>query len=86
MSNYRFSPGIDVEDVLLASFDTKLIMPNEPGDGPGTIRYFQSGDRMLVDPKNGMIEWDPIEPGRVTTSLLSMKLHFWFAKGMIRAI
>lgn len=80
MSMWQFQNPEKVEKVLLDSLGTDYIIPG--GSNDQTV-FFHNGDKMTVDMKTGLMEWEPITPGSFTTSKLAMRLHQWFAKGII---
>lgn len=80
MSMWQFRNPGEVEDVLLNSIGTDYIIPG--GSNDQTV-FFHNGDKLTVDMKTGVAEWEPITPGSITSSKLAMRVHQWFAKGII---
>lgn len=81
MSMWKFNTP-DVETLLMERIDSKFMLPSVP-DQPNLVRLFHNGDKMTVDLETGIMEWEPVEPGALGTSRLSMCLHQWFGKGII---
>lgn len=85
MSLFEFANKENIEDFLLENLGTEYLLLTKPKN-VYTLDYFHNGDRMSVDTKEGIIEWDPINPGEAATSKLNMKIHHWFYKGIIRPL
>ena len=60
MSMWQFQNPEKVEEVLLDSLGTDYIIPG--GSNDQTV-FFHNGDKMTVDMKTGLMEWEPITPG-----------------------
>lgn len=80
---YKFTRPSQLEDTLLESIDTDLLLPESED---GVLAYFHNGDKMTVSLKDGTIDFDSPHPGEMAGSKLSMRLHQWFAKGLVEPI
>ena len=81
MSMWKFQQTETLEDLLLSNLGDELIIP---GGTDEQVIFFHNGDRLTVDLKTGITEWEPIKPGEFGSSRLSMRFHQWFGKGLIR--
>lgn len=77
---YKFKKIDKLEDFLLTNIDADLIIPSHSKD---EVVFFQNGDKMTVNLNTGVLVWEPLSPGEMFTSKLSMRLHQWFASGII---
>lgn len=77
---YRFRNIQGLEDFLLETLDEKFIIPSSNSE---EIVFFHNGDKMTVNTNTGVIDWEPIKPGDMFTSKLSLRFHQWFGKGII---
>ena len=77
---YKFRETNGVEDFLLNSLGIDLVISSSSED---EIVFFQNGDKMTVNTETGELVWEPIYPGEMFTSKLSMRIHQWFSKGII---
>lgn len=82
MSYFRFNTD-DVEDFVLNQLGVDLLIKS---NNPDEIVFFSNGDRMTINPKEKTMDWEPIKPGEMFTSRLSLRLHQWFGKGHISPI
>ncbi len=80
---YKFNNISDVETFLLESLGTDLLLP---GKSNNEAVFFHSGDKLTVDLKSGKFTWEPIEPGNMVTSKLSLRFHQWWGKGVISEV
>lgn len=76
---YKFREANGIEDFLLNSLGVDLIIPSSEPE----IVFFQNGDKMTVNVETGELIWEPIQPGEMFTSKLSLRIHQWFSKGII---
>ena len=76
---YTFREANGIEDFLLNSLGVDLIIPSSEPE----IVFFQNGDKMTVNVETGELIWEPIQPGEMFTSKLSLRIHQWFSKGII---
>ncbi len=84
MYQYQFRNIPDLETFLLEeALGIDLLIPSGATD---ELVFFHNGDRMTVNAKTGMMQWEPLNPGELATSKLSMRVHQWFAKGIIYKI
>lgn len=77
---YKFRETNGIEDFLLNSLGVDLIVPSPSKE---EIVFFQNGDKMTVNTETGELLWEPIHPGEMFTSKLSLRIHQWFSKGII---
>jgi len=77
---WQFRNVDGLEDFLLKNLGADHLLPGSTSD---EAVYFMNGDKMTINLKTGEMIWEPIEPGSMATSRLSMKLHIWFGKGII---
>ena len=83
MTKFKFRNPETVEDTLLTSLDTKLIIPNDHKADPDEVTYFANGDRLTINMRTGEGIYDPVNAGSMCNSRISMKFHQWFGKGII---
>ena len=77
---YKFHNVDKLEDFLLESVGTDMLIPSCEKD---TICFFHNGDKMTINTVTGDMVWEPICPGKMFTSRLSLLFHKWFGKGII---
>lgn len=77
---YKFRNVQDLETFLLDSLGVDLIIPSA---APDEITFFSNGDKMTVNTSIGKLLWEPIKPGDMFTSKLSVRFHSWWGKGII---
>lgn len=77
---YKFKNVNNVEDFLLETLGADLIIPSESKD---EIVFFHNGDKMTVNTITGNMLWEPLKPGGIFTSKLSLRIHQWFSKEII---
>lgn len=82
MSNFIFRNKSNIETILINDLGTNLII-SKSND---IIKFFQNGDNLTVNTKTGEVEYDPICPGTIFTSKISLRINQWFAKGIIKSI
>ncbi len=75
----------DVESFVLEKLGTDLLVPKASPNSDEAV-YFQNGDKMTINLKTGMLLWEPMTPGKMFTSRLSMRLHQWFGKGWLKPL
>lgn len=80
---YKFRDTQGLEDFLLDTLGVEFLIPSS---NPGEVAYFHNGDKMTVNVETGEIDWEPISPGNMFTSRLSLRFHQWFGKGIIETI
>lgn len=81
MANYKFRNMENIEDFLLESLGCEMLLPESTDT---ELKFFHNGDIMTINTKSGTMLWEPISPGSMTTSKLSMRLHQWYGKGIIK--
>lgn len=86
MSAWRFRHPEDVGDLIANDVGASFVLPKSEGADPDVIELFHAGDRMTINAATGEMEFDSVNPGAFATSRLSLKLHQWFAKGVIRPV
>ena len=79
---YQFRNIDNIENFLLDTLGVDLIVPSRP-ESENEIVFFQNGDKMTVNTATGEMMWEPLKPGDMFTSKLSLRLHQWFSKGLI---
>lgn len=84
MSKWIFKDYVDIEDLVFRSLDDKDLLP--PTNDPDVLEYFSNGDRMSVNVKTRELYWEPSIPGVLTTSKLSLRMHQWVGKSLLRHI
>ena len=82
MSKFKFKSTEGLNDFIVNNLGTDLILPESTS--PEVVEFFSNGDRMAINVKSGDIDWDPLNSGSLTTSKLSLRLHQWFSKGLIK--
>lgn len=80
MSEWKFKNTPDVEDFTLNSLGIDLLISAPEDDA---ICFYSNGDMMTIWPKEDKLIWEPLHPGEMSTSKLSLRLHQWFGKGII---
>lgn len=70
----------NIEDFMLSYIGIDLLIPSQ---GPDELTFFHNGDKLTVNTKTGKLLWEPLKPGEMATSKLSMRIHQWFGKGII---
>lgn len=82
MTKFQLDSGRvpNIEDFALEELGDKFIINKGT---PDQVVFFHNGDEMTINLKDGTIIWDPIEPGKITSSRLSHKIHMWLGKGLI---
>lgn len=80
---YQFREVNGIREFLIEWFGEDLIIPSI---SENEISFFQKGDKMTVNTETGVMTWEPLKPGEMFTSKLSLRVHQWFAKGIIRPI
>ena len=84
MANYKFQDRAgDLETFLLENTKMELAIPS---NNSNEIVLFQNGDRMTINLITRVMVWEPIIPGDMFHSHLSLRLHQWFGKGFINPI
>lgn len=80
---YKFRETSGIEDFLLNSLGIDLVIPSFSKE---EIVFFHNGDKMTVNTETGELVWEPVYPGEMFTSKLSMRIHQWFSKGIIVSV
>ena len=80
MSLWRFKSVDSLEDILLESLGTELLLP---ATKPNVATYFHNGDTMTVDMLTGNVAFDTLNAEDLPSSKLGLRLNQWFAKGLI---
>lgn len=84
MADYKFRDTInDLETFLLCNLGPELLIPSSNSD---EAIFFQNGDKMTINLITREMVWEPIKPGEMFNSKLSLRLHHWFGKGIITPI
>lgn len=83
MTTWIFNEGVDIEETLLNGIEDKYLLPSR---NPELVEYFMNGDKMSINISTREMEWEPLYPGEMHTSKLSLRLHQWFAKGIISPV
>lgn len=83
MFKFRNS-NIDIEGFLISQIEDSLMLPSN--ENKDIVEYFSNGDKMTVNLKTKEIDWNPINPGSMSTSKLSLRIHQWFGKGLIEGV
>lgn len=88
MTMFRFFDKSGARELLDASIDRKLLLKRSEDDelADRVRTYFHNGDRLTVDLDAGTLEWDPVEPGKLASSQLSMRVHQWLGKYKIQVM
>ena len=79
---YKFR-NVDIENFLLNTLGVDLIILSSRTESENEITFFQNGDKMTVNTVTGEMIWEPLNPGDMFTSKLSLRLHQWFSKELI---
>ena len=82
--DYKFT-NLREEDLLEHLYDCIPKEMEVPGEG-NTVRFTHNGDDMAIELDTGIVHWEPLKPGDISSSKLSMRLHQWFGKGLIRPL
>ena len=77
---YKFHNVDNLENFLLVNVGIDLVVPPYENN---TICFSHNGDNMTINTVTGNMLWEPISPGKIFTSKLSLLLHRWFNKGII---
>lgn len=77
---FKFRNVQNLEDFLMESCGKELRIPSA---SKNEVVLFQNGDKMTVSLETGELQWEPVIPGEMFTSRLSLRLHQWFGKGII---
>lgn len=77
---FKFRNVRNLEDFLMKSCGKELRIPSA---SENEVILFHNGDKMTVNLETGELEWEPVIPGEMFTSRLSLRLHQWFGKGII---
>lgn len=77
---FKFRNVQNLEDFLMESCGKELRIPSA---SKNEVVLFQNGDKMTVSLETGELQWEPVIPGEIFTSRLSLRLHQWFGKGII---
>lgn len=80
---YQFREVNGIREFLIKRLGEDLIIPS-PFEN--VISFFQNGDQLNVNTETGVMTWEPLKPGEMFTSKLSLRVHQWFANGTIRII
>lgn len=81
---FKFCRVENLEDWLLnEQLGSELLIDHSD---PNVLVFFSNGDKMTVHISERIMEWEPISPGSLSTSRLSMRLHQWYGKGIIKEI
>lgn len=78
---YEFTNIENLEEFLIESLGTEMIVL--PYKAEETV-FFHNGDKMTINTLTGSMIWEPIKPGCMSSSRLSMRFHQWFGKGIIK--
>lgn len=55
-------------------------------DNPDNTVYFHNGDKLTVNVETGMAEYEPLVPGDFSHSKVTMRVHQWLMKGLLKAV
>lgn len=83
---YQFNYNGDLKKYLLEEqIGTELLIKNSL-QTEDILTFFSNGDKMVVNLTTKVMTWEPVCPGDPTTSRLSLRIHQWFIKGIIREV
>lgn len=77
---YKFKEVNGLREFLIKHLGEELIIQSQLKN---EISFFQNGDKMTINTETGEMNWEPINPGKMFTSKLSLRIHQWFANGTI---
>lgn len=77
---WKFKNTQGLENFLLTTLGTDMQLPSADEN---KMVFFQNGDKMTIDLFTGDLLWEPIAPGTMFTSKLSLRLHQWYSMGLI---
>lgn len=82
MARFEFFDKSSARELLDTSISKNLMLKrSEADESEDRVRtYFHNGDRLTVDLENGTLEWEPLDPGKLASSQLSMRIHQWLGK------
>jgi len=80
---YKFNNVSGLDTFLLESLGVDLLLPSGSND---QVIFFHDGDKLTVNLTTGELCWEPIEPGKMSTSKLSLRFHQWWGKGLISKV
>lgn len=82
MARFEFFDKSSARELLDTSISKNLMLKRSEADElDDRVRtYFHNGDRLTVDLEAGTLEWEPLDPGKLASSQLSMRIHQWLGK------
>lgn len=79
---FKFRNMDNVEDFLLEYLGVEYLLTKSIHSA-NTLIYFHNGDKLTVYLDTKELEWEPLRPGVMSSSRLSMRIHQWLSKGII---
>ncbi len=80
---YRFDTVDGLDNMLIGSLGADTLVP---GGDPDTRTFFHHGDKLTVNTRTGAADYEPIKPGDMFHSRISLRFHQWFGKGLVRPV